>query len=79
MFNYVPIKHKHMSFVSNGGKFKLYTVLNGASANNCAGKALCGEAVGLEEPFLRPFPPRPFIDLTGATIAGAIIYRAVLG
>jgi hypothetical protein len=31
MFNYVPIKHKHkqMSFVSNGGKFKLYTVLNG--------------------------------------------------
>jgi hypothetical protein len=29
MFNYVPIKHKEMSFVSNGGKFKLYTVLNG--------------------------------------------------
>jgi hypothetical protein len=29
MFNYVTIKHKHMSFVSNGGKFKLYTVLNG--------------------------------------------------
>jgi hypothetical protein len=29
MFNYVPIKHKQMSFVSNGGKFKLYTVLNG--------------------------------------------------
>jgi hypothetical protein len=28
MFNYVPIKHKQMSFVSNG-KFKLYTVLNG--------------------------------------------------
>jgi hypothetical protein len=28
MFNYVPIKHKQMSFVSNGGKFKLYTVLN---------------------------------------------------
>jgi hypothetical protein len=28
-FNYVPIKHKQMSFVSNGGKFKLYTVLNG--------------------------------------------------
>jgi hypothetical protein len=27
MFNYVPIKHKQMSFVSNGGKFKLYTVL----------------------------------------------------
>jgi hypothetical protein len=29
MFNYVLIKHKQMSFVSNGGKFKLYTVLNG--------------------------------------------------
>jgi hypothetical protein len=29
MFNYVPIKHKQMSFVVNGGKFKLYTVLNG--------------------------------------------------
>jgi hypothetical protein len=29
MFNYGPIKHKQMSFVSNGGKFKLYTVLNG--------------------------------------------------
>jgi hypothetical protein len=29
MFNYVPIKHKQMSFVLNGGKFKLYTVLNG--------------------------------------------------
>jgi hypothetical protein len=29
MFNYIPIKHKQMSFVSNGGKFKLYTVLNG--------------------------------------------------
>jgi hypothetical protein len=29
MFNYVPIKHNQMSFVSNGGKFKLYTVLNG--------------------------------------------------
>jgi hypothetical protein len=29
MFNYVPIKHKQMSFVSNGGKFKLYAVLNG--------------------------------------------------
>jgi hypothetical protein len=29
MFNYVTIKHKQMSFVSNGGKFKLYTVLNG--------------------------------------------------
>jgi hypothetical protein len=29
MFNYVPIKHKQMSFMSNGGKFKLYTVLNG--------------------------------------------------
>jgi hypothetical protein len=30
MFNYVPIKGKQMSFVSNGGKFKLYTVLNGS-------------------------------------------------
>jgi hypothetical protein len=29
MFKYVAIKHKQMSFVSNGGKFKLYTVLNG--------------------------------------------------
>jgi hypothetical protein len=29
MFNDVPIKHKQMSFVSNGGKFKFYTVLNG--------------------------------------------------
>jgi hypothetical protein len=29
MFNYVPIKDKQISFVSNGGKFKLYTVLNG--------------------------------------------------
>jgi hypothetical protein len=29
MFNYVPIKRKQMSFVSNGGKFKLYPVLNG--------------------------------------------------
>jgi hypothetical protein len=29
MFNHVPIKHKQMSFVSNGGKFKLYTVPNG--------------------------------------------------
>jgi hypothetical protein len=29
MFHYVPIKHKQMSFVSNGGKFKLHTVLNG--------------------------------------------------
>jgi hypothetical protein len=29
MFNYVPIKHTQMSFVSNCGKFKLYTVLNG--------------------------------------------------
>jgi hypothetical protein len=28
MFNYVPIKHRQMSFLSNGGKFKLYTVLN---------------------------------------------------
>jgi hypothetical protein len=25
---HVPVKHKQMSFVSNGGKFKLYTVLN---------------------------------------------------
>jgi hypothetical protein len=29
IFNHVPIKHKQMSFVTNGGKFKLYTVLNG--------------------------------------------------
>jgi hypothetical protein len=29
MFNCVPIKHKQMSFVSNSGKFKIYTVLNG--------------------------------------------------
>jgi hypothetical protein len=29
MLNYVPIKHKQMSFVSNGGKFNLYTVSNG--------------------------------------------------
>jgi hypothetical protein len=29
MFNYVAIKHKQMSFVSNGGKFKLYTVIDG--------------------------------------------------
>jgi hypothetical protein len=29
LFNYARIKHKQMSFVSNGGKFKLYTVLNG--------------------------------------------------
>jgi hypothetical protein len=28
MFNYVPIKHKQMSFVSKGGKLKIYTVLN---------------------------------------------------
>jgi hypothetical protein len=28
MFNYVPIKDKQISFVSNGGKFKLHTVLN---------------------------------------------------
>jgi hypothetical protein len=27
--NYVPIKHKQMSFVSNGGKLKLYTLPNG--------------------------------------------------
>jgi hypothetical protein len=26
IFNHVPIKHKQMSFVSNGGKFKFYTV-----------------------------------------------------
>jgi hypothetical protein len=26
--NHVPIKHKQMSFVSNGGKFKFYTVPN---------------------------------------------------
>jgi hypothetical protein len=29
MFSLVPSKHKQMSFVSNGGKFKLYTVSNG--------------------------------------------------
>jgi hypothetical protein len=29
MFNHVPIKHKQVSFVSNGGKFKLYTIPNG--------------------------------------------------
>jgi signal recognition particle receptor subunit beta len=29
MLNYVPIKHKQVSFVSNGGKFKFYTVSNG--------------------------------------------------
>jgi hypothetical protein len=29
IFNYVPIKQKQMSFVSNGGKFKFYSVLNG--------------------------------------------------
>jgi hypothetical protein len=29
MLNYLPIKHKQMSLVSNGGKFKLYTVING--------------------------------------------------
>jgi hypothetical protein len=30
MFNDVPIKHQQiMSFVSNGGKFKLYTVPKG--------------------------------------------------
>jgi hypothetical protein len=27
--NHVPIKHKQMSLVSNGGKFKLYTLPNG--------------------------------------------------
>jgi hypothetical protein len=26
MFNHEPIEYKQMSFVSNGGKFKLYTV-----------------------------------------------------
>jgi hypothetical protein len=34
MFNYIPIKHKQMSFVSNGGKFKLYTVLNALNFSN---------------------------------------------
>jgi hypothetical protein len=29
MFNYVPMVNINLSFVSNGGKFKLYTVLNG--------------------------------------------------
>jgi hypothetical protein len=29
MFNYVPIKHKQISFVLNDGKFNLYTVPNG--------------------------------------------------
>jgi hypothetical protein len=29
MFIYVPIKHEQMSLVSNGGKFKRYTVPNG--------------------------------------------------
>jgi hypothetical protein len=29
MFNLVPSRYKEMSFVSNGGKFKLYTVPNG--------------------------------------------------
>jgi hypothetical protein len=29
IFINVLIKHKQMSFMSNGGKFKLYTVLNG--------------------------------------------------
>jgi hypothetical protein len=29
MFNHVAIKRKQMSFVSSGGKFKLYTVPNG--------------------------------------------------
>jgi hypothetical protein len=29
MFNHVPIKHKQMSFMSNSGKFKFYTVLSG--------------------------------------------------
>jgi hypothetical protein len=29
MFHYVPIKHKQLSFMSNGGIFKLYTVPNG--------------------------------------------------
>jgi hypothetical protein len=31
--NHVPIKDKQMSFVSNGGKFKLYTVPNGLLFN----------------------------------------------
>jgi hypothetical protein len=30
MFNSVPIKHKQMSFVLNGGEFKVYAVLNGS-------------------------------------------------
>jgi hypothetical protein len=29
IFNYVPIEHKPMAIVPNGGKFKFYTVLNG--------------------------------------------------
>jgi hypothetical protein len=29
MFNHVPIKHKQKSFMSKGGKFKLYPVPNG--------------------------------------------------
>jgi hypothetical protein len=29
MFNHEPIEYKQMSFVANGGKFKLYTVQNG--------------------------------------------------
>jgi hypothetical protein len=34
MFHYVSIKPKQMSFVPNGGKFKLYTVLNGLVISN---------------------------------------------
>jgi hypothetical protein len=29
VFDYLSMKHKQMLFVSNGGKFKLYTVPNG--------------------------------------------------
>jgi hypothetical protein len=39
MFNYVAIKHKQMSFVSNGGKFKLYTVPNGLHFSTPANSA----------------------------------------
>jgi hypothetical protein len=40
MFNYVPIEHKQMSFVSNGGKFKLYTVLINVLINDNSEKVL---------------------------------------
>jgi hypothetical protein len=40
MLNYVPIKHKQMSFVSNGGKFKLYTVLINVLINDNIEKLL---------------------------------------